>query len=70
MLKQKSSVSKVPLVMLAVLILMLVLASYVYTGNFTSGIEPMIEEEVLNPFEDKLGDILMYELDDVNVPAD
>lgn len=58
MLKPKSTIIQIYIFMGLIVILLMAVASYVYTGNVTSGVQPMLEEKLSNPITDKVDSIL------------
>ena len=70
MYRPKSRVSKLPLMFLFIVLVAVIIASYIYTGNITSGVQPMIEEELLNPLTSKIDDLLEEAVRSTNYPPD
>ena len=70
MYRPKSRVSKLPLMLTFIVLVAVIIASYIYTGNITSGVQPMIEEELLNPLTSKIDDLLEEAVRSTNYPPD
>lgn len=70
MYRPKSRVSKLPLLFIFIVLVAVIIASYIYTGNITSGVQPMIEEELLNPLTSKIDDLLEEAVRSTNYPPD
>lgn len=70
MYRPKSRVSKLPLLFTFLVLVAVIIASYIYTGNITSGVQPMIEEELLNPLTSKIDDLLEEAVRSTNYPPD
>lgn len=70
MYRPKSRVSKLPLLLTFIVLVAVIIASYIYTGNITSGVQPMIEEELLNPLTSKIDDLLEEAVRSTNYPPD